>query len=76
MTRVLEAVYEGGVFRPLVDPGLTEHQRVFVEIRLPSETQADGELENWLAVYAGLSESEIAEVEAVTLDRSHFSRDA
>ncbi|HEV7518275.1 MAG TPA: antitoxin family protein [Thermoanaerobaculia bacterium] len=75
MTKILEAVYEDGVLKPLRDPGLTEHQRVVVEIRLPSESAADSELEDWRRVYDGLSDSEIAEVEVIALDRSRFSRE-
>ncbi|MFY9821704.1 MAG: antitoxin family protein [Thermoanaerobaculia bacterium] len=33
MTRILEAVYEDGVLRPLEDPGLAEHQLVLLEIQ-------------------------------------------
>jgi predicted DNA-binding antitoxin AbrB/MazE fold protein len=74
MTKVLEAVYEDGVLKPLADPGLTEHQRVLLEIRLPSESTAEAEIKAWQRVYEGLSDAEIADVEAITLDRSHFFR--
>lgn len=74
MVKILEAVYEDGVFKPLVDPGLTDHQRVIVEIRLPAEPETNSELGAWQRVYEGLSESDIAEVEAIALDRSRFSR--
>ena len=37
MVKILEAVYEDGVFKPLADPGLMDHQKVIVEIRLPAE---------------------------------------
>lgn len=75
MTRVVEAVYEDGVLKPLVDPGLAEHQRVVVEIRLPSESTAESELEEWQRVFEGLSDAEIDEVETIALDRSHFFRE-
>ena len=75
MTRVLEAVYEDGVLKPQADPGLAEHQRVVVEIRLPSESTAESELEEWHRVFEGLSEAEIAEVETIALDRSRFFRE-
>jgi predicted DNA-binding antitoxin AbrB/MazE fold protein len=74
MVKTLEAVYEDGVLKPLSDPGLTDHQRVIVEIRLPPEPDAESELGAWRRVYDGLSESDLAEVEAIVLDRSHFSR--
>ena len=75
MLKILEAVYEDGVFKPLADPGLTDHQRVILEIRrLPDEPHVDSELGAWRRVYEGLSESDIAEIEAIALDRSHISR--
>lgn len=72
MARVVEAVYEDGVLKPLVDLGLTEHQRVIVEIRLTSESSPESLLAEWHRVYEGLSETEIRDVEAIALDRSHF----
>jgi len=33
MARILEADYEDGVFKPLEDPGLPDHQRVVIEIK-------------------------------------------
>jgi len=75
VTRILEAVYEDGVLRPLEDPGLQEHQRVLLEIRTEPEEYASSSLQAWHRVYEGLSEVEIAEVEAIALDRSRFSRE-
>ena len=71
MTRTLEAIYEQGVLRPIEDPGLAEHQRVMLELReLPSD-DADRRLDAWHEVYEGLSEDQLAEVEAIALDRSN-----
>lgn len=75
MTRVVGAVYEDGVLKLLADPGLAEHQRVVVEIRLPSESTAESELEEWQRVFEGLSDTEIAEVETIAFDRSRFFRE-
>lgn len=72
MTRVLEAIYEDGVLRPLAELVLPEHQRVFIEIRLPAESTPASQLAEWGRVYEGLSDAEIAEVEAIALDRGHF----
>jgi predicted DNA-binding antitoxin AbrB/MazE fold protein len=33
MARVVEALYEDGVFKPLEDPGLNERARVVLEIK-------------------------------------------
>ena len=74
VTRILKAVYEDGVLRPLEHPGLEEHQRVLLEIRNEPQEPASSPLAGWHRVYEGLSENEIAEVEAIALDRSRFSR--
>jgi predicted DNA-binding antitoxin AbrB/MazE fold protein len=74
MPQVFEAIYEGGVLRPLQELVLPEHQRVLVEIRLPAESSPDSQLAEWQRVYEGLSDAEIAEVEAIALDRRHVSR--
>jgi len=76
VTRSLQAIYEGGVLRPLEDPGLEEHQRVHIEIQIEPQPGASAALEAWHRVYEGLSDNEIAEVEAITLDRGHFFREA
>jgi predicted DNA-binding antitoxin AbrB/MazE fold protein len=74
MRQVLEAVYEQGVLRPLQKPELAEHQRVWIELRDTPAASVDArrELEAWGEVYAGLTEEEIAKVESIALDRSHF----
>lgn len=73
MVRVLEAVYEDGVLKPVGDPELTDHQRVILEIQVPAEQDSASTLHEWQRVYEDLSEQAISEVEAVALDRSHFS---
>jgi predicted DNA-binding antitoxin AbrB/MazE fold protein len=75
VTRVLEAIYEGGVLKPLQDPNLEEHQRVLLEIRPAPRESASSALQAWHGVYEGLSDEEIATVEAIALDRSHFLRE-
>jgi predicted DNA-binding antitoxin AbrB/MazE fold protein len=75
VTKILQAVYEGGVLRLLEDPGLKEHQRVLLEIRTEPQETVSSAIEAWHQVYEGLSEEEIAGVEAVVLDRSHCFRE-
>ena len=75
VTRILEAVYEDGVLRPLEDPGLQEHQRVLLEIRFEPRDTTSSALEAWHQVYEGLSDADVAEVESMVLDRSRFSLD-
>ena len=57
------------MLRPLEDPGLEEHQRVLLEIRTEPKKAVSSTLEAWHRVYEGLSEEEIAEVEATALGR-------
>jgi len=51
MTRLLTAIYENGVFRPLEDPGLEGHQKVTVEIMAEPEISPDDALAAWQRVY-------------------------
>ena len=71
MSQILEAVYENGSFRPLASPalGLSEgqHVRITVATSGPSEM-----LDLAAKVYAGLTERDVADVEAIALDRSSF----
>ena len=70
MEHTLEAVYEGGVFKPLETPELPEHQRVVLVVRLPAASPA-AELVAWRQVYSGLSDQDITEIESIALDRNH-----
>lgn len=76
MPRVVEAVYEDGVFKPLQDPGLAEHQRVEVVVRAVSASRASSRLRAWQGVYEGIDAAEIDGVEAIALDRSRFMKPA
>lgn len=75
MSLIFEAIYENGVLKPLQDPGLSEHERVVVNVERAEEEDASTQLAAWREVYSGLSENDIAEVEAIALDRSHFFRE-
>jgi predicted DNA-binding antitoxin AbrB/MazE fold protein len=67
--RTVDAVYEGGVLRRLSALDLPEHQRVRVTVDVAADEQPDGGLRAWLRVYDGLAEEDVAEVEAIALDR-------
>jgi predicted DNA-binding antitoxin AbrB/MazE fold protein len=73
MTQKVEAIYENGLLKPLEALALPEGQRVLVTIEPQAEQLSPDEI---LAlarrVYEGLSEEEIAEIEAIALDRSNF----
>lgn len=74
MERTLPAVYEHGVLTPLEPLDLPDHQRVVITIHGPALESPDEMLEAWQRVYEGLSEEEVAQVEAIVLDRSCFMR--
>lgn len=74
MQRILEAVYENGVLTPLESLDLPERQRVTIIIHVPAAEGADDALGAWQQVYEGLSDQDIAEIERIALDRSHFTR--
>jgi predicted DNA-binding antitoxin AbrB/MazE fold protein len=72
MGRKIDVIYEEGVLKPLQAPGLAEHRRVVVGLYVEPEMEPQATLRRWRDVYAGLSDEEIAEVEAIVLDRSRF----
>jgi predicted DNA-binding antitoxin AbrB/MazE fold protein len=69
--RTIEAIFEGGVFRPLDRVELPDHERVRLTVESPQEV-AERELAAWEQVYTGLTENEIAELEKVVNDRTQF----
>ena len=74
MTSTVEAVFEDGVFRPLDAVALSEGQAVVLSVKPVgmSRRQAAECLAQWHAVYEGLSEQDIDEIERIALDRSRF----
>ena len=53
---------------------LLEQQRVTIILYIPVAEDPDEALEAWQQVYKGLPDQDIAEIERITLDRSHFMR--
>jgi predicted DNA-binding antitoxin AbrB/MazE fold protein len=74
MTRVVEAIYENGMLRPLEMLDLPEHQRVRITIHEPIVESPEETLEAWHQVYEGCADEEIAQIETIALDRSRFMR--
>lgn len=72
MECTFEAIYEGGVLKPLESLKLPEHQGVTITIHQPPMENPNQELESWHQVYSGLSYQDIVEIESIVLDRSHF----
>ena len=74
MARVVDAIYEAGMLKPLEALDLSEHQRVRITIHDAAEESPDAQLDAWHGVYDGLTDEEIAQVEAVACDRRQFMR--
>ncbi len=72
MEQVLEAIYSDGVLKPLEKLDLRENQRVRIIVSVPDAEDVERSLQAWHEVYAGLSAEEIAAVEQIALDRTHF----
>jgi predicted DNA-binding antitoxin AbrB/MazE fold protein len=72
--KVVEAVYEKGIFRIKFpkELSLSEGQEVILTVETPEE---EDPLSLLTGVYDGLSEQEIEEIEGVVLDRSPFFKD-
>jgi predicted DNA-binding antitoxin AbrB/MazE fold protein len=74
MARVIDAIYENGTLKPLEALDLPEHQRVRITIHEPIVEGPDETLEAWHQVYEGCTAEDIAQIEAIALDRSRFMR--
>ena len=74
MARVVEAIYENGMLKLLERLDLAEHQHVRITIHEPIVESPAEVLEAWHQVYEGCAEDEIAQIEAIALDRSRFMR--
>ena len=77
MGKAIPAKYERGVFKPLQAVEYPEGQEVVLSVEplVMTPAQAQGHLSQWSEVYGGLTEEEIAEIEGLALDRSHFVPD-
>jgi predicted DNA-binding antitoxin AbrB/MazE fold protein len=76
MSQTLDAVFEGGRFKPVDNGSLpfSEGQRVKLTVEVPTETQGDV-LSLAGQVYEGLSDKDIDEVERIALNRGSFFHD-
>jgi predicted DNA-binding antitoxin AbrB/MazE fold protein len=70
--RLIEAVFENGVLRPLteIQPPLLEGQRV--RLLVEAEEPLPRALELSTHVYDDLTEPEVEEIERIALDRSRW----
>lgn len=74
MPKTVEAIFEGGVLKPVSPLNISEHKRVTLIIEDEPEKPFDI-LSLASMVYNGLSSEDIEDIEKLALDRSHFSRD-
>lgn len=74
MSTDLQAVYEGGAFWPLKDQhvALPEGEVVKLTVQSTSNSPASNVLALAAKVYEGLSGQDIAEIERIAFDRTHF----
>ncbi len=73
MAQKIEAIYQNGMFKPLtpLSEEISEGKTVILSVKTREES-ANEILKAAENFYEGLSESEIAEIEKVMLDRSNF----
>lgn len=74
MPKTIEAIFEGGVLKPMSPLNISEHKRATLIIEDEPEEPSDI-LSLVSMVYNGLSPEDIGDIEKVALNRSHFSRD-
>lgn len=72
MEQTISAIYERGVFKPQQPVELPEGQEVTLAVTALGPSPPEVQLREWQRVYEGLSEEDIAAVEAIALDRSRF----
>ena len=62
MSKVIEAIFENGIFRPLSEPHLKNHQRVRIEI-LSEEDESSMEAQKKILLeFAGLGKGDFTDV--------------
>ncbi len=71
----IEAVYEHGVFKPLIPPSLMNGQYVRIAVELYEKKTADNILGLAAQVYDGLSDQDVDEIETIALNRSKTGKE-
>jgi predicted DNA-binding antitoxin AbrB/MazE fold protein len=74
MSKVIEAVFENGIFRPLSEPHLKNHQRVRIEILSDDDESSVEAQKKILLEFAGLRKSDSTDV-ARNHDRYLYVKD-
>lgn len=74
MAKTVEAIYEGGVLKPVSPLNIPEHKRITLIIE--DELLETVDIVSLASqVYSGLSPEDIEDLEKIVLDRSRFSRE-
>jgi predicted DNA-binding antitoxin AbrB/MazE fold protein len=74
MSKVIEAIFENGIFRPLSEPHLKNHQRVRIEILSEEDESSIEAQKKILLEFAGLGNSRLTDV-ARNHDRYLYLKD-
>jgi len=74
MSKVIEAIFENGIFRPLSEPHLKNHQRVRIEILSENDKSSVKSQKKTLLKFAGLGKSRFSDV-ARNHDRYLYLKD-
>ncbi|HSF18333.1 MAG TPA: antitoxin family protein [Vicinamibacteria bacterium] len=75
MKTIVEAIFEDGVFKPVLPPELPEGQRVQITVESASPYSSEDVLRIAGRVYHGLSPSDIEEIEEMARRRVFFTRE-
>ena len=74
MSKVIEAIFENGILRPLTEPHLKNHQRVRIEILSEDDESSVEAQKKILLEFAGLGKSNFTDV-ARNHDRYLYPKD-
>jgi len=75
MRKTIKARYHHGVLQPLEPLTLADEAEVQVTVEIEVPVSTDEILQRAARVYHGLAAEEVAQVEAIALDRRHFFRE-
>lgn len=75
MRQTIKARYHDGILQPLEPLALANDAEVQVTVETTAPVSAEEILHRATGVYQGLTPQEIAQVEAIALDRRHFFRE-
>jgi predicted DNA-binding antitoxin AbrB/MazE fold protein len=75
MRQTVKARYHDGVLQPLEPLALAEEAEVQVTVETATPVSVEDILQQAAGVYQGLTAEQIAQVEAIALDRQHFFRE-